>query len=506
MHLQSAPGTPRDTSLRVVVPSVVAQAFLWAYIQKGLFSSVVNGVTAVDEVHGFMFLLCTALAAALALGIFQRQAARLLSDARVVCGAGVLGSLATLLTVTILSDVPAGPLAAGSTLACLALQGAAFCMVFLAWQREICSQAFSLGIGTVVVWNLAAAVLCFLLTPSWTNATPYLHGVDVIGLAVAAVCLALVRHAPSNQPLPQVSPEQPPSRTAWAWIAFLSVFFLLIGMLSFTSYLVDGYQRSDGEDLVTYTLLLVIVFCMMLFAAKTDQSEIRQRRGFLALMLAVVIVAFVAFFALMLVTLSEVEFCHSLVRLIRRIARIAVYITLLVMVYRFGIEPIRAFALGYVIPAFLPKLVQLGLSGSALPPGDGAATDRMLLLLLSVGFFLTLALILFFFLNMDGRLVRAVFPATDGENPSDGEAHEQTAARKQACKELARKFGLTPRETEIAYWFSLGRSAQAVSNELCISTSTVNTHAMTAYRKLAVHAKKEIIELVAQQMNQRQLG
>lgn len=73
---------------------------------------------------------------------------------------------------------------------------------------------------------------------------------------------------------------------------------------------------------------------------------------------------------------------------------------------------------------------------------------------------------------------------------------ETRAAIEQSCGALARKGGLTGRETEILAMLARGRSAPFIAQELVISPNTVKTHVKHIYAKLGAHSQQEIIDLV----------
>lgn len=62
--------------------------------------------------------------------------------------------------------------------------------------------------------------------------------------------------------------------------------------------------------------------------------------------------------------------------------------------------------------------------------------------------------------------------------------------------ELARRGGLTPRETEVFDLLARGRSIPYVRDALVISRETAATHAKHVYAKLDVHTRQELIDLV----------
>ena len=67
---------------------------------------------------------------------------------------------------------------------------------------------------------------------------------------------------------------------------------------------------------------------------------------------------------------------------------------------------------------------------------------------------------------------------------------------RQAIDELAEGHGLSRRETEVFELLAKGRDTSYIQNELCISAGTVSSHRDRIYKKLGVHSKQELIDLV----------
>lgn len=65
---------------------------------------------------------------------------------------------------------------------------------------------------------------------------------------------------------------------------------------------------------------------------------------------------------------------------------------------------------------------------------------------------------------------------------------------------IAKKKGLSPRETEVFILLAKGRNAVAIKEKLVISYSTVSTHRQNIYRKLDVHTQQELLDFVEQSM------
>lgn len=100
-----------------------------------------------------------------------------------------------------------------------------------------------------------------------------------------------------------------------------------------------------------------------------------------------------------------------------------------------------------------------------------------------------------------------------GENPSaGGKAHaaprsgersdEDPSVRKpedpieRRCLNVARAYGLSPRETDVLVAFAHGRNVAYLAEHLVLSTNTIRSHSKTLYAKLGVHSKQELIDLV----------
>ena len=64
------------------------------------------------------------------------------------------------------------------------------------------------------------------------------------------------------------------------------------------------------------------------------------------------------------------------------------------------------------------------------------------------------------------------------------------------CEQLAEERGLTPRETEVMVLVAKGRSAQKIQEMLGLSAGTVNTYLAHIYKKLDVHARQELLDLL----------
>lgn len=84
-------------------------------------------------------------------------------------------------------------------------------------------------------------------------------------------------------------------------------------------------------------------------------------------------------------------------------------------------------------------------------------------------------------------------------NHNETEAPEEDVHNIQiedCCTQLAKEYKLSPRETEVFCLLAEGRSTTRIQETLFIAEGTVNTHVRNIYRKLNVHSKQELIDLI----------
>ena len=65
-----------------------------------------------------------------------------------------------------------------------------------------------------------------------------------------------------------------------------------------------------------------------------------------------------------------------------------------------------------------------------------------------------------------------------------------------ACELIAKKHGLTKRETEILSLLARGRDVSFICNELYLARNTVKGYTKRIYAKMNIHSKQEAIDMV----------
>lgn len=66
----------------------------------------------------------------------------------------------------------------------------------------------------------------------------------------------------------------------------------------------------------------------------------------------------------------------------------------------------------------------------------------------------------------------------------------------QRCHAVGEKYELSERQQEVLALMAQGRNAKYIENALTISLSTVQTHIRNIYRKLGVHSRQELLDLI----------
>lgn len=154
-------------------------------------------------------------------------------------------------------------------------------------------------------------------------------------------------------------------------------------------------------------------------------------------------------------------------------------------------------SVGLVTGVFLPltALTRLIIYGPwQIPgtPGEGAAEFLYLAGILAPALLLTLIVFSHAVRQMGLRGTNGPL-APDAQAEQDALSTEANAAIEQSMQQA---FGLTRREGEVLALLSRGYSQKKIAETLVLSVSSVQSYSKTLYRKLGVHSKQEVIDLV----------
>lgn len=84
---------------------------------------------------------------------------------------------------------------------------------------------------------------------------------------------------------------------------------------------------------------------------------------------------------------------------------------------------------------------------------------------------------------------RPVTDALDGP-------HDKTGSWTRSCLEVARRFGLSQRETDVLFLLAKGRTISIIADELSVSFNTAKSHIRHVYVKTGVHTRQELLDMV----------
>ena len=128
-----------------------------------------------------------------------------------------------------------------------------------------------------------------------------------------------------------------------------------------------------------------------------------------------------------------------------------------------------------------------------------AAIVDTLLVMLATYAFVVIALCAVWFVPQRGGAGGALGGRDAGdEAPANEDDAAQPLARtvSDTCLEMAQRYGLSPRETEVFTLLAQGRTRAFIQDELVLSGSTIKTHVSHIYAKMDVHDRQEMMDLI----------
>lgn len=501
-----AEGEPREAVLASSALSAVGWALLWVLVQRGMFTTSLSALSPRARAAASLVLMGAVCASALAVGLRPGLATRLVRARRAPAALAVACSAILAARYALVGALGAG---GGDTAmlvvlaVLLAAEGAAFCLVFLAWSLRLEAEARD-DFKRAVLVQVAAIAASFFLAPLDALGSGYMTVMQAAALPLSAACLAV---ASGMEPVADASAIEGassapgPGRRAVSWLAATAAGFFLVGLVGYAPEIVGGMSETYSEGWLSFGFALLTLAPLAYLCLHPDSERLAA-----GVALAATLVILLCFFALTLVISSGSGFQYELARFTRRVSRVMLFMLVTLAVARLGIPAARAFPLAFLLPAFLPKVVlyavQLGAPGVAAGAGSEAAGAALAV----VGFLLTACMAVTMFIGATsqvlGALVQGAPAGASADSSAAGPDTEPDALRCQACERIAQERGLTERELQVLELFSAGNSLRRTCEELSLSKGTVNTHSQSLYRKLGVHSKQEVIDLVGERMRE----
>lgn len=378
----------------------------------------------------------------------------------------------------------------------------AFAVLML--MRTVYEESLFVGVLILVGGGIAGRLISpsFLMSPLSTGFAP------VCGVAAAALVLwaAARSHASSVEQPPDYLPfGQAPHKGMWLAPLVAYVLLSLLHAVAFLNDATTEMHTSGGQLLAApfsmgnYAVFLLFSLLFVGAAANALRAGLSgwKKSVFWVAAMGVAVGLFCGSF-LMSVALapnSAVDGPSTVTTVGTMCLMVLLSVTVLFMTYQNRLAPLCSFGLFFFGVYTLEKVLTYVVFPFALTPVLGAVNAAMPGF--NVAFFvLTLAVLLLFLLQLC-RTDALLMLFSDGMGPL-GLRPEPRDGRAERCGELARAHGLTAREADILYNLSLGHSARHVADSLCISERTVQTHVQNVYRKLGVHTRQEVIDLVGE--------
>lgn len=85
----------------------------------------------------------------------------------------------------------------------------------------------------------------------------------------------------------------------------------------------------------------------------------------------------------------------------------------------------------------------------------------------------------------------------DGDDAQASES-DRAGTWTRSCLDIAARFGLSQRETDVLFLLAKGRTIAFIADDLGVSFNTAKSHIRHVYVKIGVHTKSELLDLVEQ--------
>ena len=371
------------------------------------------------------------------------------SAAAVAAGVFVLGGYAVLFMET------TGVLRLATVSTSAILVGVGYGLLSLVWQHRLSSLAFDDVVKTLLfalVIQSAGYLLLFALLQDRTwMVFPFL-----VALAVV-FCLITLRLPKSNEDRRTNSKRR--KGALKSAVAELSDPLLCVCAIAFAVALtraitLDGIERTDAINLIASGCIIVVALALygIWFVLGDDRAPFKKLS---------ILGLYRAFFPIIVTALLALSIVGN---------SLALSVATLVYVLFF------VFAAATALGAWV-----------YYPRNFGAATLSVIVLFV----FYILAMS---YAAIQARKKRRGEDATT-RNPVEAKATVVDGVSER-CAVLSQQHGLTARENDTLLLLAKGRDVPSIAKQLFISENTVRSHSKSIYKKLDIHSKQELLDLL----------
>ncbi len=461
--------------------AVAGLALMWPYLQHFFFRVTFFGnISVFDSLIGFGVFLVVVGAVIAVAALKPSAVVRLLARPRVMLAIAGL-SLAGSVCIVVTSGSGEGPFFAAFTLLCVVCYAAGFAALFFAWVFELKRLVFRLGLGTAVSIVVVSAALGYTISPTWIADTWFYRLLPVLGIPLSSGCWFVLARRFPFEPSECNPVLQSPSVKRWG---LLFVAYFIINMMHALFYCIDQDADFTGDTVLSFAVLFVFMALLLIMALNKHMGQ--NSLWYLGVGLTVVLFAGL-FFAFQFGS-SDAVLGMSIVFTIMRCLQIFVFVVLLVVVYQDDLPALPLFGAVFLLTMVFSSVFSYFIAPWWIEAFDIDASASVGAFATVLGFLLIVVLAAFLLFFSSGTNLHAV---TYAREPAPS-----AMDRESACQELARRHGMTQREQDVLCYVSLGYNVKKIGETLFISEHTVHSHAKAVYRKLDVHAKQEVIDLV----------
>ncbi|WP_180326785.1 helix-turn-helix transcriptional regulator [Raoultibacter phocaeensis] len=415
--------------------------------------------------------LSTALALSVAAAVCPKRARKALRNRRFNLGIGIVAALGSML----------GPLSALVPelsvqliyLAAIAV-GVGFAGLFLAWfdafvgTRDMMGLAISVVVATTLTYPLANMLASDQMSP-WVSAAI----ASILPLASIAL---LWRNPKSATLIFERDPAKPDARRKRLLLRFCLCLFLVIAIIeAVRNLLLNGTAITFYAGVINLGALALKLACsvwlLAIFDARSaDGVSALYRTAFVLLLGVVLCIPYL---------LEGNWIAHTLLDLSSFFFQLTMIMVAFEISIGFSLCPVLVF--GYARTAWAAgALAGIGLEQLCRTVGVEAVQALAVVLGLAAA-----VAFVFVFTERDCVEILSSLPLP-----------VHTPRFKRQCDHLAKRSGISDRESEVLTLVAKGRSASRIAEDLSVSLATVNSHVHHIYQKLGIHSRQELIDLI----------
>ncbi len=493
--------------------ALLALSFLWPYYQRAFYRVTLFHSLGDPSLAYFGLFLVVFLAGCIAFALWAKRMEAVIARSSMLLIFAVLSVVATMYLSGMVVPVIAGP--AQIAFGVLATTGFALSMLVVsgAWALLLMRIAYARGLFNVVAVLVGSAMVSCLLSPS-AVVSPLSTGImPVFGVFVAGVgAWVLQRRLPEEKGGAKAGEYSTLKQAPYVnmWLLPLIVYFLfsVLHAVGFASDATTEVHVNDGHLLGAISSFSVYVvfffFSTLLLAASLNslRSKLSNQRKamFWVATMDVLIGIFSGLFLSSLLDglAADVVFVTSSVN---RCFIVLLAVIVLFMTYQNSLSPLKTFGL-FFFGVFAVEKVLVYLVFPLLFSAHAGLAEQVAQQLGLVLGALSLVVLLVFLVRLCRSDALQLLFLSSTANVVVGDVHESADMRVAAVGRLASEQRLTKRESDILYYLSLGYSAKRIGETLYISERTVQTHTQNIYRKLNVHTRQMVIDLVEQEVSE----